>query len=470
MLAEKNTMLNVNFADKDAVKSLGAKPHFENGKFLGWYVPIGMELAPFEKWLPVVGQGAEDKPYSLSGLLGLVKGAVQERVSAQYWVVAEILSVSNRKHVYLELAENSPEGGEVAKARASIWASRMTILHRFQKETGQSLVSGCKVMLKVGVEFHERFGLGLVVHDINSQFTVGEMEMKVKAIRDRLMAEGIYDRNVKCYPPVDFNRVAVIAPGQSAGVEDFKTVSSRLAAAGICEFHFYDASFQGANVVRDLTMAMQVIHQRREQVGGYDAIVIIRGGGDKAGLYQLNEYEIARAVCLSEIPVMVGVGHERDETILDEIAKIRCATPSMVAARIQGVIVENVNEALAAMAHLTENAKVMVSRAEQESELLVKGLTLDAKVQLAEIENKIELDYQNLMSRAEAQVTMAEQVTKELFAEVLQLDPGKVLSRGYAIVSNDQGKVLPDTAALAEGESIQITFRDGTRMATVGVA
>ena len=122
------------------------------------------------------------------------------------------------------------------------------------------------------------------------------------------------------------------------------------------------------------------------------------------------------------------------------------------------------------MAHLTENAKVMVSRAEQESELLVKGLTLDAKVQLAEIENKIELDYQNLMSRAEAQVTMAEQVTTELFAEVLQLDPGKVLSRGYAIVSNDQGKVLPDTAALAEGESIQITFRDGTRMATVGVA
>lgn len=296
---------------------------------------------PTDKEIKGKTKEGKTKGQSLDEFLNQVGQAIRNELPGRYWVRAEVLkvSVSRSRHVSLELA--SYDTAQAAKARAWIWASNASIVKQFEQATRTKLTHGIKVLVECSVQFRADFGLSLMIHQIDANFTLGDMEAKLQAIRDRLTQLGEIDRNQRLPTPKDYTHVAVIAPQEAAGLGDFNTIADRLERFGLCQFDHYTALFQGVEASNSLVSAISQAVTHHHQSACYDAVVVIRGGGDKAGLYQLNEARIARCICRCPVPVIVGIGHERDHTLLDELANLRCATPSMVASKIQETILGN---------------------------------------------------------------------------------------------------------------------------------
>lgn len=340
-----DTLLNVPYAEKDAAKALGAR---WNAGLRKWYVPAGIELAPFAAWLPVeravavsaetsgsyqLAQVPSDKGLTLSQLLGGVQAAVARAFGSSQWVVVEVSRAqTSRGHVYLELSERTEQGDMLASARGVIWASTASrILPEFQRQTGVEVAAGIKLLVRARPGFHVRYGLSLEIDGIDPDYTLGDLEAKKKQIRLRLQQEGIYTANRQLPAPWDYRHVLVIAPEHAAGLGDFQAEAMRLQQAGVCCFDYAYSRFQGegaaAEIVATIAQAMQSYAQ---QTVWPDALVLIRGGGAVNDLAWLNDYALAKTLCMLEIPVLTGIGHERDSTVLDEVAHSSFDTPSKV--------------------------------------------------------------------------------------------------------------------------------------------
>ena len=353
MPADRDTFLNVPFIEKDAAKALGARFH---GGRKAWYVPAGLELTPFARWLSDhVDSALEDPPskedskngISLSDYLNRINQALQKALPGRLWVHAEIVDLNRRNgHIYLELIEQDKQGREVAKARGIIWASKAEEIERkfAQATQSQGLSRGLKVLLAIAVNFHTRFGLSLIVEDIDPSYTLGDMEAKIQAIRDQLIKEKLYTLNKSLATPADFTRLAIISPPQAAGLGDFQSSAAILKQYALCAFDYFHSPFQGTDIADGLVAQIERVIQKHQSTA-YDAIIIIRGGGAKTDLYYLNEYKIAAAVCRCPLPAFTGIGHERDNTILDEVAHTRVDTPSKVIAFVQHTIFTQAHQA-----------------------------------------------------------------------------------------------------------------------------
>lgn len=284
------------------------------------------------------------KGIPLEEFLNKIGVAVRQQLPGNYWVRAEILNCTKKNHWSLELSSYDNEL-QKAKVRANIWASNSNIVSRFETQTGAALKPGLKILFACSVQFHPEFGISLNITEIDPSFTLGDMELRLNAIRARLQSLGELDLNRRLPTPQDFTSVAVISPLDAAGLGDFQSQIEILQRYGLCQFKYFTAMFQGKDVSDSLVMAMShVVNEFRSGIH-YDALIILRGGGDKAGLFQLNEIRIARGVCRCPIPVLVGIGHERDSTILDEIANGRFPTPSSVANYIKTCVIKNAREA-----------------------------------------------------------------------------------------------------------------------------
>jgi exodeoxyribonuclease VII large subunit len=265
------------------------------------------------------------------------------RANAQLtWVVAEIAEISDRAggHVYLDLIEQDSNGEIVAKAKAAIWKGmRSKVLDVFAKGTGGGkLARGMKILVQVRAGMHVQYGFSLVIEGINPQFTLGEAERKLREIRARLTAEGIINKNRALPAPTEFTRVIVVSPPAAAGLGDFRSHADLLQNAGLCQFTYLSAPFQGDGSAEAILERI-----RYALVNGADAdcLVIIRGGGAQADLMWLNDYELAKMLCTSTLAVLVGVGHERDSTILDEVACQSFHTPSKLIGHIFDTVTGN---------------------------------------------------------------------------------------------------------------------------------
>jgi len=460
--------LSAPFSDKEKVKALGAR---WNGGNRSWEIPKGKDMVPFMEWMtePMLGlvrktlaeNGIEEKPeeeaISLFQLLNSVKGVINSGLPDAYWVKAEILHYQHNNHVYLELSDYGLDKSNSAKARAMVWSSSLNIISNFEKETGMKLQQGLKVLVQVSVDFHPQFGLSLVVKSIDSSFTLGDMESKLREIRDKLIADGIYDLNRSMDLPVDFTRIAVIAPANAAGLGDFKTQSDVLHRRGLCHFDYYSASFQGAKVEESIYSAFTNIEGK---IDDYDAIIMIRGGGDKAGLYELNTEFLAALVCKSKIPVIVGIGHERDNTILDEVCCLRCPTPSMVIGHVVGTIVGNARDAISSMKTLRQNMSQAIYRSRNECNDTMNFI----KDICREVVYTASRRNENLMTTIKRHqsntIIEAKSNIKLMMKDILLQNPKNVLEHGYAIVRN--GKTVITSAKEAQKhENLTIQFKDG---------
>jgi exodeoxyribonuclease VII large subunit len=432
--SQEPIFLNCPFSEKDDAKRLGAKFDWQEKK---WFVPVGLDLDPFTKWLPNTQTPENDKHLSLYDLMSRVQNTVNAQLNDRYWVRAELVSISHRVHFYMELSDHDNQGQELAKARAILWNHRANeLLKRFEAQTSMPLKAGMKLLLQVGVEFHTRYGLSLEVIDIDPNFTVGEMAAKLNRIRARLQQEKLYHCNHAIKTPMEFCKVAVIAPPQAAGLGDFNSQAKGL--ADLCEFHYYTASFQGQQMLTEITAAFELIKKDHKEQQ-FDAVVMIRGGGAKADLFQLNEYEIAKAICTAPLAVIVGIGHERDQTLLDEVANKTCHTPSLVITYIASRIIQNAQNAKQDWQMLNKLVSQQLYRAKTENERLITMIHHNSQMQL----NKARHNIQYLMQ------------------QILQSDPKKVLKRGYAIVKNTEEKIISSKLAAEQEQQLIIEFQDG---------
>lgn len=275
---------------------------------------------------------------SLHDLITQAGNAVKMAMPSTYWVRAEVLSVKTRGATYVELS--SYEGDGEAKATATIWKSQSKVISTFEAKSSTKLAKGLNVLVRVKVAIHPKYGLSINIHEIDGNFSRGDMESRLNEIRAQLTELNEIHLNKELASPLEFTRVAVVAPGGAAGLGDFQSVSTVLESRGLCDFTFYDALFQGEGNEQSIRAAI-VNAVNDHEVKQYDALCIIRGGGGKSDLYELNKRVIARCVCRCPMPVFSGIGHEQDSTIIDELANTAFATPSLLITHIKQTIVQN---------------------------------------------------------------------------------------------------------------------------------
>jgi len=324
------------------------------------------------------------KGVSLSRLLSGVASAVAQAFEKGVWTLVEVVEARARGHVYLELSERDSSGQPIAKARAMIWsATASRILPEFEKATGVVIGAGIKLLVRAKPVFSPQYGLTLEIDAIDPDYTLGDLEARKKEIRDRLQKEGVFDHNRHLAAPWDYRILLVVAPEDGAGLGDFRKEAERLSRFGICRFIYAYSRFQGEGAARDIVSAMTAALEGFDTTDPPDAIVLIRGGGAVNDLAWLNDYDLARFICAQNIPIFTGIGHERDNTLPDEVAHARFDTPSKVIASIEQHILRRVREASSAAEGIFVTAARIAQRAKADIELCDAQIRADARMHLS---------------------------------------------------------------------------------------
>lgn len=270
----------------------------------------------------------------LSELSAIVAGIFQMHFSGErFWVTAEITGLKvSRGHCYLQLAEKDDVGATPkAEFRGIIWANSFSRIHpRFAKATGQSLREQMQVLLQVEVQYHERYGMSLIVHDIDESFTMGQLELERRQTIERLKKDGIFDKNKLRELPTSLQNIAIISAEDARGYEDFFTRLTK----NVYEYSFnctlYTSLLQGDLAAGDIISKLNRIkidHTSKK----FDAVVIVRGGGSASSLECFNDYFLARNIATFPLPIITGIGHQADKSVVDEVAHTDRMTPTDVA-------------------------------------------------------------------------------------------------------------------------------------------
>ena len=488
------TFLEVQFKDKDQAKALGAR---WDGAAKKWYVPDGKELTPFNAWLPVALRGAAQpavtssaltpavesgtdiepamKGMTLSQLLAGVAQAVAQAFKSGVWTMVEVVEARTKNgHVYLELSERTPDGSVLATARATLWATTANkILPEFERATGATIAPGIKLLVRAKPVFKAQYGFSIEIDAIDPEYTLGDLEARKREIRTRLQQEGIYDANKKLPSPWDFNAVLVVAPQGVAGLGDFQAEATRLERFGICRFVYATSRFQGEGAANEIKVALQsALEQWRDSgMPSPDAIVIIRGGGAVNDLAWLNDYELAKVICTMKVPVLTGIGHERDNTILDEVSNIRFDTPSKVAAGIEQVIKRQVEETKANFALLTNFATRTINNANSRLDRDFAAIQSGAVRQVATAKQHSQALMSEVRHETHQQLSEAKREAPALFSEI-RVEASNALKTARTLTAT-RLDVIRDRAAvdvLRSREAVKQEFGDMVTSARRAIA
>ena len=413
--------LNVSFAEKDYAKSLGARWDALEKR---WYAPDGLNLELFEKWLPSGGiiensvtVYPTSKGITLQEFLRQTSLALKKAVPNEQWIRAEISQyrVFNGGHVSVELVEHNEMGQLAARIQSFIWASNVQrVVGQFVAGTGGPLTTGLKVMVKASIDMTPTNNLRLVITDIDPSYTLGDIEANLKKIRETLTQEGVIENNRKLDCPSDFCRIAVISPKAAAGLGDFKPDASILELHGLCVFDYYSSQFQGPGAAGSLLDCIKQVLVGHADIP-YDALCIIRGGGSVTDLYWLNDLALARAICLAKIPVFTGIGHERDNTILDEVSHTRFDTPSKVVGHIRSTIHGNAMNAAKNFQSILLYAHRLVATADKDVEFEYAGIQQGAIKATHIMDNKIDQLFAGIEPAAAQWLYKAQQENEQQF-------------------------------------------------------
>ena len=397
------------------------------------------------------------------------------------WVVAETTDVRINQHCYLQLLEKNPKtGATVAKIKAIIWGNQFRFLNaRFKQVTGRDIGNDMKIMVCLSVNYSPQYGLTVVINDINPEFTLGDMERQRQEILNRLTQEGIIGQNKTVPVPPVLQRIAIVSAAGAAGYGDFmKQLTDN--KYGVCFYScLFQATMQGVKTVPTVLAALDKVEQNQHL---FDCVVIIRGGGGTEELNSFDNYDLARRVATFPLPVIVGIGHERDITVLDYVAGIRVKTPTAAAEHI-------ILQAANALAHIGDLSNQVVSiardyiaRAKEQLSYYAGNLPIMAQriidtntLRLQNFIQNIPLHVQrriegenaqlarqkDAIKNAVAQVKMKETMRLEALGDKIELlSPRKVMARGYTLTTCE-GKIMTDATQLEAGKLVTIHFRDG---------
>ena len=408
-----------------------------------------------------------DKRLTLFELNHLVRDVLECEMPDEYWVEAELSECHESKgHCYMELIQKDERNATpIAKADAKCWASKwMLIRPYFERTTGERLRAGMKVLLKVYPQFHEAFGFSWIVTDIDPTYTLGDMARKRQEIIRQLKEEGVFDLQRELELPLFCQHIAVISSESAAGYGDFCHQLSDNPYGFQFQTQLFPAIMQGEGVSQSIISALENIYNAQwSTVNGqcFDCVVIIRGGGATSDMSGFDTLSLAENVANFPLPIITGIGHDRDESILDMVSHTRVKTPTAAAAflvdHLKGVL-DTIEGAQSLITHYArQKLSTLQSQLSTIQEILPK-LFLAVKIrQDARIEN-LEARFPLL---AERRLT-AERHRLQLTEEKLKaLDPQLLLKRGYSITLHN-GKAVHNPLALKAGDEIETRLEKGT--------
>lgn len=444
---------------------------------------------------------------SLSELLQNIKDALKTSFAKQFWIKAEIseISVNYAGHCFLELIEKQDNSDNIsAKIKATAWASVYRMLSPyFEAVTGSELQKGMKILVKVYVEFNEVYGISLNITDIEPNFTLGEQERLRRDIIKQLESDGVIDMNSMIGLPQVIQNIAILSSPSAAGYGDFLSQIEGNVYGYKFNCKLFPCIMQGSKTAESIISNLEKIFELEHL---FDAVVIVRGGGSKSDLAWFDNYELALNISQFPLPVISGIGHDRDKSIVDMVAHTHLKTPTAVAGWLvnhnamfeQNVlqyansIVDNVNEVI-------DTNEQLFSKIYNTLSPIVLSHTTRENILLNKIVFNIQKNYQNLainakqhikskmmtaFGKTEIQILKQQQLLKNSNSDSFyfvkniladsqkklssietvsfMLDPQRVLDRGYSITTDNEGKLLRSVKALKKGMNIKTRMSDGT--------
>lgn len=425
---------------------------------------------------------------TLSQLNALVSEVIELSMPDDYWTVAEIANINDsRGHCYMELVEkddrtNTPR----AQARACCWRGTwMQLAPKFMRATGEPLHQGMKVLLRLHANFHVAYGFSWIVNDIDPSYTLGDMARRREEILRILKEEGVIDMNKTLPLPLFMQRIAVISSATAAGYGDFCKQLADNDRGLVFYTRLFPAIMQGEQVQDSIIAALEKIN---EQADLFDAVVIIRGGGSTSDLSGFDTLPLAENVANFPLPVITGIGHERDKSVLDYIACVSQKTPTAVAAflvahlthtldavndcsqRISQCVTERIQRQTMAIQRLEQRLTAAITlRTTREGNKVTQCQTRIAHA----IENRILIERNRIeryaqripwltttkLEREKHRISMLEQRTKAV-------DPTIILQRGYSITLHN-GKAVTDATTLYADDEVEIVLAKGRKKAKI---
>ena len=380
---------------------------------------------------------------TLSQLQGRISIALAEALPLPVWVSAEVadLKINASGHCYIELIEkNEKTGVTEAQARATIWRSQvMSTIGRFEQETGQRLTKGMKILFKATVSHHAVYGMSLQILQIDAMHTIGDMERRKQLCIEQLQKEGVWDINRSLTMPDVVQRVAVISSATAAGYQDFMNELGR--SVYRIETELFEATMQGEKCDESIVAALYSIADRSEE---FDAVAIIRGGGSTSDLECYNSYPLALTVAQFPLPVLTGIGHDKDTSVTDMVAHTMLKTPTAVAQWIDQCAADFDGKLEYRAISLRDICRQTTHAA-----------TLRLEQMATDVRHLVERTLQGEKQRLDGLQTLVEN-----FA------PERIFRLGYAI-ARKEGKALASVEGIDVGDTIDISLADGTLNAKV---
>lgn len=431
---------------------------------------------------------ADIKAYSLLELNTLVRRTVELGLPGQLWVEAELAEArESRGHCYMELIQKDDSTNTpVARASAKCWRQTWMMLRaHFERTTGQMFHAGMKVRLRVYAQFHEAYGFSWIVTDIDPYFTVGDMARRRQEIVRQLKAEGVFDLNRELDFPMFAQRIAVISSETAAGYGDFCNQLADNDYGFSFTTRLFPAVMQGEQVEQSVIAALDRINRCSDE---FDCVVIIRGGGATSDMSGFDTLPLAENVANFPLPVITGIGHDRDESIIDMVAHTRVKTPTAAAAllisrlkatadlidscreRVLRAVSRRMETERMRLGRLSERIPTLFSvvrtRHESRLEIMQRRLTAAITRRLTAEHHRVETLTQSLAPLTERHMTAERHRLDMLAQRAKALDPTLLLRRGYSITLH-QGRAVRDAGELKPGDEIVTRLATGSITATV---
>ena len=374
----------------------------------------------------------------------MVRDAIEMQMPDEYWVEAELSECRERGgHCYMELIEKEEQTNTpVARASAKCWRQTWQMLQpHFERITDQPLHAGLKVLLRVYAQYHEAYGFSWIVTDIDPTYTIGDMARKRQEIIRQLKEEGVFDLQRELCIPMFAQRIAVISAAGAAGYGDFCRQLEDNEYGLKFEATLFPAIMQGEQVEQSIIDALEKIYSA---INSYDVVVIIRGGGATADLSGFDTLALAENVAQFPLPIITGIGHDRDESILDMVSNTRVKTPTAAAA----LLIDNLRQVL-----------TRIDNAQQRIAMAISQRFASQKERLSSLQTIIPVLAQRLLSNAKHHLELLEM-------QLQGYDPQLLLRRGYSITLHN-GHAVRDPQELKTGDEIETRLEKGTIVSTV---
>jgi exodeoxyribonuclease VII large subunit len=399
--------------------------------------------------------------YSLYELNEYIKRVIALNFTEPIWVNCEISQIKEvRGNVYLDLIAHDEATGEItAQIQASIWyKSYLFIKNKLGDLLPAVLSQGSQVLLKVSVDFNERYGLKLVIEDVDPSFTIGHMEMNRQKIIQKLTDDLLIDRNKDTKLPTVIKRLAIISGESAAGYKDFVKHLAENAYGYTYKMDLYEVALQGVNTERNVMWAFSII---MEKVNDYDCVLIIRGGGSKLDLAAFDHYNIGARIGKCPIPVITGIGHDIDSTVADICAYESCKTPTAVADYLIQYNLSFEQKIVDAEYWIGQTARQLVRHAELELNQTIQLLHILPADILRDYHRDLDDVLEHIVDSIHDKITRAKENLGWTDKQMALLDPSMVLKRGYAII-RQKDEIITRAKKIKKSEPIQIEFYDQT--------